>query len=435
MEALERMAKENLVQTGRQPGQQNAPGHTRLIVGIVVLVALAVFVVLAGILVMKHAAAAKAKAGAAARAAQAPVPVVAGKVTEKDVPIYLDGLGTVQAFNTVTVHSRVDGELKKVAFVEGQDVKAGDLLAQIDPAPYDAALGQAEGKRGQDAAQLENAQIDLKREAALFEAKIDSEQVYATQQALVNQLDAAVKADVASIESAKVNLEYTKITSPIEGRTGIRLVDQGNIIHATDTNGLVVITQLKPISVIFTLPAQTLGDIHKQMNSAGELTVLAVDSDNSTILAQGKLSVIDNQIDTTTSTIKLKATFANEDLKLWPGQFVNTRLQLNIRSNGIMVPTSVIQQGPTGAYAFVIQGEGSNLKVKQQTVTVALNPVNQPITEDGNTLVDSGLKPGDSVVVDGQYKLQDGSKVVEGPAGKGGGGNTATNSAVGGPIQ
>src|SRR5258707_3978520 len=272
-------------------------------------------------LAVSRRAASKAKAAAAVRAGQAPVPVVAGKVGRKDVPIYLDGLGTVQAFNTVTVRARVDGQLQKVGFTEGQDVHAGDLLAQIDPEPFRAQLGQAVGKKGQDAAQLANAQIDLKRESALLEAKIDSQQVYDTAQALVNQLDAAVKADQAAIDSAQVQLNYTTINSPIDGRTGIRLVDQGNIVHATDTNGLVVITQLKPISVIFTLPEQTLGEIHKRTES-GELSVLAVDRDNSTTLDNGKLAVVDNQIDITTGTIKLKAEFPNEHLRLWPGQFV-----------------------------------------------------------------------------------------------------------------
>ena len=396
--------------------------------------------------------AASSAAAAAGRAAQAPVPVVAGTVAQKNVPIYLDGLGTVQAFYTVTVHSRVDGELKSVAFVEGQDVHKGDLLAQIDPDPYQAMLDQAIAKKGQDEAQLANAKLDLKREADLFAAKIDSDQVYKTQQALVDQLVAAVKADEAAIESARVNLNYARITSPIEGRIGIRPIDPGNIVHATDSNGVAVITQLKPISVIFTLPEQTLNQIHSQMAASGELTVLAVDRDNSTLLDTGKLAVIDNQIDTTTGTIKLKANFPNENLPLWPGQFVNARLLLNTRTNGITVPASAVQRGPDGAYVFVIvkgspkvdgQGDPGSADVKvrkdkpseggsetdrnsqtnkphngsrggqgnQGTLTVAVRLVTVAQIEAGEALIDSGLEPGERVVTDGQYKLQAGSQI------------------------
>src|SRR5882672_8870795 len=247
-------------------------------------------------LTLSRRAASKAKAAAAARVGQAPVPVVAGKVGRTDVAIYLDGLGTVQAFNTVTVRARVDGQLQKVGFTEGQDVHAGDLLAQIDPEPFRTQVAQAVAKRGQDAAQLANARIDLKREVELFAAKIDSQQVYDTAQALVNQLDAAVKADEAAIDSAQVQLNYTIINSPIDGRTGIRLVDQGNIVHATDTNGLVVITQLKPISLIFTLPEENLPAINRAM-ADGTLTVLALSRDEKDQYGEGTLSLVDNQID------------------------------------------------------------------------------------------------------------------------------------------
>ena len=252
--------------------------------------------------------AANAKKAAASRATP-PVTITAGVVKHKDVPIYLDGLGTVQAYNTVTVHARVDGELMKVAFTEGQDVRAGDLLVQIDPAPYKAQLEQNVAKKAQDAAQLANARLDLTREVALVTAKIDSQQVYDTQKALVDQLDATVKADQAAIDSAKVQLDYTTINSPLSGRTGIRLVDQGNIVHAADTNGVVIITQLKPISVVFTLPEQTLVQLH-QHGEQDSFKVLAVDRDNSTPLDEGMLTVIDNQIDTTTGTVRLKATFS-----------------------------------------------------------------------------------------------------------------------------
>lgn len=398
-----------------------------------------------------------AKTAAAAKGRnQGPVPIVAGTAKEKNVPIYLDGLGTVQAYYTVTIHSRVDGQLKEVAFTEGQDVKQGDLLAQIDPAPYQAALDQAKGKKAQDQAQLANAQLDLKREENLYAAKIDTQQVYDTQKSLVAQLTATVQADEAAIEAAKVNLDYTRITSPITGRTGIRQIDPGNIVHATDSNGVVVVTQLKPIAVIFTLPEQTLGQIHQAMNITSNLSVLAVDRDNNSTLDTGELTVIDNQIDTSTGTIKLKANFPNEKLALWPGQFVNARLLVATRTNGVVVPAVAVQRGPEGSYVFVVEngpakpagqgadgspqakgkpekgsGAGDGDKANQsggekkkgghggqgnnqgngETLTVKVRPVNVVQIEAGEALIDSGLKAGEPVVVDGQYKLQDGSPV------------------------
>ena len=330
-----------------------------------------------------------------------PVPVIAGAVQQKDMPFYLDGLGTVQALNTVTVRPRIDGELTKVSFVEGQDVKAGDLLAQIDDAPFKALLQQAEAKKAQDEALLANARVDLERYRDLTERKVIAPQQYDTQKALVVQLKATANADQAAIDSAKVQLAYTTISSPIAGRTGIRQVDQGNMVHPGDQRGLVVVTQLQPLSVIFTLPAQDLGEIHSQTNRRDGLEVLAVDRDNKTVIDRGKLTVIDNQIDTTTGTILLKATFPNRDLQLWPGQFVNTRLLLSVRKQGLVVPASVIQRGPTGAFAFVIKGD---LSVEMRPVTVAR-------IENDQALIDKGLEPGERVVVDGQYKLQPGSLV------------------------
>ena len=335
-----------------------------------------------------------------------PVSVVAGVVAQKDMPIYLDGLGTVQAYNTVTVRARVDGQVDKVAFTEGQDVRAGDLLIQIDPAPFRAALEQAAAKKGQDAAQLANANLDLKRYADLLANEGVTQQIYDTQQALVNQLEAAVKADEAAVESAKVQLSYTTIASPIDGRTGIRLVDQGNMVRAADSTGLVVLTQLKPISVVFTLPEQTLGKIQAHA-SLSELTVLAAQRDNTTTLGEGRLAVVDNQIDTTTGTIKLKATFPNTDLRLWPGQFVNVRVLVTVRKGSAVVPASVVQRGPEGAFAFIIK----------EDQTVDLRPVKVAQIEQGEALIEDGLRPGERVVVDGQYKLQKGSKVKTGDAG------------------
>ena len=346
---------------------------------------------------------------AGGRPAMPPVPVITTKVVQKDVPIYLDGLGTVQAYNSVTVRVRVDGQLQKVAFTEGQEVKEGDLLAQIDPDPFRTQVEQAEARKAQDEAQLANSRIQLKRNADLLALKIVPQQDYDTQKALVDQYAATVLADQAAIDSAKVQLNYTKILAPLSGRTGIRQVDQGNIVHANDANGLVVIAQLQPISVSFTLPEQTLNDIQKQM-PRGELAVLAMARDDTTVLGQGKLAVIDNLIDTSTGTIRLKATFPNADLRLWPGQFVNARLLLTTRTNGIVVPATVVQRGPDGSYAFVVNMEDSTVKVR---------PVKVGVMAGNEALIESGLEPGETVVVDGQYKLQPGAKILTGPpAGK-----------------
>ena len=353
-----------------------------------------------------------APAGAASGRDQGlPVPVVEGIVATMDVPIYLDGLGTVQAFNTVTVHTRVDGQLMKVAFTEGQEVKTGDVLAQLDPAPFQAALDQAVAKQAQDEAQLANARIDLQRYADLLKTDSITRQIYDTQKALLSQLEATVIADQAAADSAKVNLDYTTIRSPIDGRVGIRQVDAGNIVHANDANGLVVVTQLRPISVVFTLPEHVLSKLQQYQVAGNDYTVLAVSRDNTNVLAEGKLAVIDNQIDQTTGTLKLKATFANENLRLWPGQFVNTRLLLTTRKESPVVPASVVQRGPDGAFAFVIQ----------EDQMVKMRPLKVAQIEGGMALIDEGLKPGERVVVDGQYKLQSGSHVKPAESsGKGG---------------
>lgn len=335
-----------------------------------------------------------------------PVPILAGKVVKKDVPIYLDGIGTIQAYNTVTVRVRVDGQLVKVAFTEGQDVKEGDLLAQIDPGPYQAALDQAVAKKGQDQAQLANDRLDLQRYTDLYKKKVIAQQQYDTQAALVNQFEATVKADEAAIESAKVNLDYTTIRSPLTGRAGVRLVDQGNIVHASDTGGLVVITQLQPIFLTFTLPEQNLTEINKHLAAGDTLEVVALDRDNKTALDKGTLTVVNNQIDPTTGTIQLKATFPNSSYQLWPGQFINARLHLSTRKDGLVVPASVIQRGPDGSYAFVIK----------EDQTVEIRPVKIAQVDNGEALINDGLQEGEQVVVDGQYKLQAGSHVKLAPA-------------------
>ena len=316
-----------------------------------------------------------------------PVPVVAGKVEQKDVPIYLDGLGTVQAFNTVTVHSRVDGALVQVNFSEGQDVKTGDLLVVVDPRPYQAALDQAKAQAALD-------EVTLKRQADLRARNVIAAQDYDTAVANAQKSQAAA-------EAAQVNVDYCSIKSPIDGRTGVRLVDIGNVVHAADQNGIVVITQLHPISVLFTLPEQNLQSIFNTGGASGGLKVQALDRGNTNVLDEGALAVVDNEIDQTTGTIKLKATFPNNDLKLWPGKFVNARLTLTIRKGAIVVPSSVVQRGPQGTYAYVIKPDK----------TVEMRPIKVAQTEANVALVDNGLKAGEQVVVDGQYKLQPGSRV------------------------
>ena len=329
------------------------------------------------------------------------VPVVAGKVEEKDTPIYLDGLGTVQAFNTVTVHTRVDGELQQVLFTEGQDVKTGDLLAVIDPRPFQAALDQAIAKKAQDEAQLANAKLTVARNTDLLKKKVIDQQDFDASKYQGDQFQAAVQADQAAIEAAKTQLDYTQIKSPIDGRTGVRLVDVGNIVHAADQNGIVVITQMHPISVVFTLPEQKLQEILSQGGANGGLHVSALDRGNTNVLDEGKLAVVDNEIDQTTGTVKLKATFPNDQLQLWPGKFVNARLILTTRKGATVVPSSVVQRGPQGTYAYVIKTDK----------TVEMRPIKVAQTEANVALIDSGLKAGEQVVVDGQYKLQPGAHV------------------------
>lgn len=341
-----------------------------------------------------------------------PVPVVEGKVEKKDIAIYLNGLGNVQGFNTVTVRSRVDGQLNRIAFTEGQDVRAGDLLAEIDPKPFEAALEQTQAKKAQDEAQLANARLDMERNQTLLAQKATTQQKVDTQKALVAQLEATVKADQAAIESAQVQLSYTKISSPIDGRIGLRLVDQGNVVHAGDQNGIVVISQLKPISVVFTLPEKHLQDIQREMGK-GKMSVVALGRDNESRLGEGVLSVLDNQIDVSTGTIKLKATFPNEALQLWPGQFVNVRLLLTMRRDGIVVPASVVQRGPDSTFAFVIKEDQS----------VEMRPIKVSAFEEGYALIEEGLQVGERVVVDGQYRLQPGSHVKTGAGGKPGAGS------------
>jgi multidrug efflux system membrane fusion protein len=329
------------------------------------------------------------------------VPVVAGVVAQHDVPIYLTGVGTVIAYNTVVVHSQIQGQLVSINFVEGQTVHAGDLLAQIDPRPYQAQLDQVTATRDRDQAQLVNAQANLARYTDLGDKGWATPQLLETQKAQVAQLESAIKADEALIEAAKVQLTYTRLTSPVDGVTGIRLVDIGNIIHPTDPNGLVIVTQIEPISLIFTLPETDLPQIQQQQTK-GPLTVLAYSQDNTIKLDEGTLGLVSNQILQTTGSIQLKANFPNKEHRLWPGELVNARLLLDTRHNGLTVPASVVQQGPTGAYAYVINPNN----------TVEIRPVTVAQVSEGQALINSGLAANEQVVVDGQYKLQAGTQVT-----------------------
>ena len=333
--------------------------------------------------------------------ADRPLPVLTAAASTADVPIYLDGLGTVQAFYTVTIKPMVDGPLLSVNVREGEDVRKGDVIAQIDPRTYQAALDSAVAKKAQDEAQLANARLDLSRQQKLVLNNYTSAQQADTAKALVAQDLAIVQQDQAQIDTAKTQLSYTTIVAPIDGRAGIRQVDPGNIVHATDATGLIVLTQLRPISVLFTLPQQMLPSVAAAMAN-GPAEVQAVSQDDAQPLDTGTLTVLDNQVDSTTGTIKLKAQFPNTHLRLWPGGFVRVRLQTEIRHNAITVPPSAILRGPRGPYVFVI----TNDIARRQPVTTGFQ-------DERTAIVTAGLKPGDKVVVDGASRLSDGSKVSE----------------------
>jgi multidrug efflux system membrane fusion protein len=329
-----------------------------------------------------------------------PITVVAALVQSHDVPIYLRGVGTVIAFNNVIVRSQITGQLVKIVFRQGQSVKKGDLLGEIDPTPYQAQLDQAIANRDRDQAHLEDAKIDLDRYTKLSQQNSIATQAVDSQKAIVDQLVATIKSDEAIIESARVNLGYTNLTSPIDGVTGIRQIDSGNIIYPTDVNGLVDVTQIEPISLIFTLPEAEFVSVQERM-SQGPITVF-VDSQDGKQLDQGTLDLIDNQIIQTTGTIRLRAQFPNQKHLLWPGQLVNARLLLDTRHDGLTVPASVVQQGPQGTYAYVINPDSS----------VAIHPIKVAQISEGQALIDSGLQANEQVVVDGQYKLQPGAHVA-----------------------
>lgn len=338
------------------------------------------------------------------------VSVAVAKAEVRDMPVFLNGLGSVDAFNTVTVKSRVDGQIVRIAFREGQEVKKGDLLVEIDPRPYQVALSQAEANLFKDQSALKDVKLNMARFAGLVKDGVIPQAQYDTQVSLAGQLEGTVRADQAQIDNVKLNLMYTRITAPINGRVGLRQVDVGNMVHASDPTGMLVITQLQPIAVLFTLPEDQLPAVSKRMH-AGELPAEAYGRDDQTKLATGKLLTIDNQIDTTTGTGKLKAVFDNRDNVLWPNQFVNIHLLLEVRKDNTVVPAAAIQRGPQGTYVFTVKPDKT---VEMRPVTVAFNGGNL-------SAISKGLSPGESVVTDGQDRLQNGSQVEV----RGGDGGTA----------
>ena len=334
------------------------------------------------------------------RAAPVAVPVDAATVERKDVPGYLEGLGTVQAFYTVKVTARVDGTLDTVAFTEGETLRKGQLLAQIDPRPFKAALDQALAQRAKDEAQLANARRDMDRYMELAPQDLASKQTVDTQRATVSVAEATLKGDDATVENARTQLSYTTITAPINGRTGIRQVDPGNIVHATDTTGIVVMTQLQPISVMFTLPEDEVPKMTEALSN-GTPSVVALARDDGTVLDSGTVALLDNQIDQTSGTIRVKATFPNSHQRLWPGEFVSARVLVNMHKQALTIPAAALQRGPDGMFAYVVQTDS----------TVEVRPLKVTLLDENTVIVDSGLAAGERVVTTNIYRLEPGTTV------------------------
>ena len=333
--------------------------------------------------------------------ASEPVPVLATAARAADVPVYLDGVGTAKALNTVTVRSQVDGKIINISFTEGQDVPAGYVLAKIDPVTYQAAFDQTVAKKAQDESQLANARLDLDRYTRLAATNAVNKQQLDTQRALVSQLEAQVKLDQAAIDNARAILSYTEIVAPIAGRTGIRLIDVGNLVRGAEATGIVILTQLRPISVFFSLPQQNLPDLTKGM-AEGQLPVDALTADGKSALDKGKVTVIDNQVDQTTGTVKLRAEFPNNDLQLWPGQFVNVRVLIDTLRQVVVVPTAAIQRGPNGPFVYVLK-DGDTVTVRRVTLMQQ---------NDVQAVVATGLQAGERVVTTGFARLTEGTQVA-----------------------
>jgi len=370
-----------------------------------ILVAALVLLVAGTIWFVRRSGQKRPASAAAAQAQQRPIPVVTAQVQQRELPIYLDGLGTVVAARTITVRPQVDGRLDSVSFREGQVVRRGEVLAQIDPRPFQVQLEQARGALTRDAAQLRTAKLALARNLQLLKEKLVSQQDVDNAEATVGQFEGAVRIDQAQIDSARLNLDYARITSPIDGVTGVRLVDPGNLVRATDATGVVVVTQLDPVAVLFTLPQDYLPQVAQQMEM-GTLAVEAYSRDGNAKLASGELLVIDNQINQNTATIRLKATFANPQRLLWPNQFVKARLLLTVRKGAIVIPATAVQRGPEGTFAYVVGADQA----------VQARPIEVELTQGDVAAIARGLSLGEVVVADGAAALRPGAKVAPRPA-------------------
>ena len=385
------------------------------------LTGVVIFIVIAAVLFsLGCSSAADGKQQKAQAAGPRSVSVAIAQVQRQDVPVYLTGLGAVTAFNTANIKSRVDGQIMKVNFQEGQNVKEGDLLILIDARPYEVQLEQVQAQLFRDQAQLRDAQLNLQRYTTLIPSGSIAQQQVDTQKALVDQLEGTVRTDQAQIDNAKLQIVYCHITAPFTGRVGLRQVDPGNIVHAADTNPMLILTQLQPIAVIFTLTEDVLPTVSQHMQH-GALEVDAFSRDDQTKLATGKLLTIDNQIDPTTGTAKLKAVFSNTDSQLWPNQFVNANLLLETRKNSTVVPTAAILRGPQGTFVYAVN---SDKTVQDKVVTVSL-------TQGDTTVITAGLNPGDTVVTDGQDKLQRGSRIEPRSTGSPSGGRRSPQGSDG----
>lgn len=360
-----------------------------------------ILLIVAGIFIYRVRARPRTGNSASREQVQGIVSVSTASVEKRDIPFYLSGLGSVTAYNTVTVHTRVDGQIMKIQFNEGEFVHTGDLLAEIDPRPFKVALDQAQGQLAKDLAAQADAKVNLGRYQQLFQDGVIPRQQLDTQVATVGQFDGAIQADKAQIDNAKLQLDYCQVTAPISGRVGLRLVDAGNIVHASDPNGMVVITQVQPIAVVFTLPEDDLPAVQSEMLRR-QLFVEGYSRDNNTRLASGQLQTMDNQIDQTSGTIKLKAVFENQNLSLWPNQFVNVRLFLDVRKDAMVIPVAAIQNGVQGSFVYVVNADH----------IAAVRPIKVDFIQRNAGVIRQGLTAGEQVVTDGQDKLRSGSRVT-----------------------